>query len=262
MSELIDKWALVTGASSGLGTDFAEILAERGANLVLVARRKDRLEELAQRLERERGVSTRVIAADLSDAGARQGLFDDLAASGTEIDVLVNNAGFGVYGPFIEADWPREDQMLQLNVVGLTHLTKLFLRGMVARNRGWILQVASIGAYQPSPMYGAYSATKAYVLSFGEALSFELRDTNVKVSVLSPGVTKTEFLAVSGQKPNFYQRMSMATSRSVAEAGIRAMLRGKPSHVPGLMNQLPIQMLRLTPRRMQARVASMLMSMK
>jgi len=262
MSELIGKWAIVTGASSGLGTDFAEILAERGANLVLVARRKDRLEALAMRLEQERGIDARVIAIDLGEPTAPQALFDELAAAGIDVDVLVNNAGFGVYGPFIDADWERERQMLELNVVALTHLTKLFVRGMVARNHGWILQVASIGAYQPSPMYGAYSATKAYVLSFGEALAFELRNTGVKVSVLSPGVTKTEFFAASGQTPNLYQRLSMAASRSVAEAGIRAMLRGKPSHVPGLLNQLPIQMLRLTPRRLQTRVANLLMSMK
>lgn len=262
MSELIDKWAVVTGASSGLGTDFAEILAERGANLVLVARRKDRLEALAQRLISERGIEARVVATDLAEAEGREALAAQLAEDGIDVDVLINNAGFGVYGRFVDADWQREDQMLQLNVVALTHLTKLFLRGMVARNRGWVLQVASIGAYQPSPMYGAYSATKAYVLSFGEALSFELRDTNVKVSVLSPGVTKTEFLDVAGQRPNLYQRMSMATSRAVADAGIRAMLRGQPSHVPGLLNQLPIQMLRLTPRRFQARIANLLMSMK
>ena len=262
MSELIDKWAVVTGASSGLGVDFAEILAERGANLVLVARRKDRLEALAQRLEKELGIRTRTVPADLAQPEARVALAADLAGAGIDVDVLVNNAGFGVYGPFAEAEWEREDQMLQLNVVALTHLTKLFVRGMVERNRGWIMQVASIGAYQASPMYGAYSATKAYVLSFGEALAYELRATNVKVSVLSPGVTKTEFLEVSGQTPNFYQRMSMATSRAVAEAGVRAMLRGKPSHVPGFLNQLPIFLLRFTPRRIQAATANLLMSMK
>ena len=262
MSELKNRWAVVTGASSGLGADFAEILAERGAHLVLVARRKDRLETLAARLAKAHGVQTRVFGLDLAERSAPQRLYDALRSEGIVVDVLVNNAGFGVHGAFVDVPWDREHEMLELNVVTLTHLTKLFVRDMVERNRGWILQVASIGAYQPSPTYGTYSAAKAYVLSFGEALSYELRGTNVKVSVLSPGVTKTEFLEVSGQKPNFYQRLSMAPSRKVAEAGIAALLRGKPSLVPGLGNKLPVAMLRVTPRRMQAAVANLMMSMK
>ena len=262
MSELKNRWAVVTGASSGLGADFAEILAERGAHLVLVARRKDRLETLAARLAKAHGVQTRVFGLDLAERSAPQRLYDALRSEGIVVDVLVNNAGFGVHGAFVDVPWDREHEMLELNVVTLTHLTKLFVRDMVERNRGWILQVASIGAYQPSPTYGTYSAAKAYVLSFGEALSYELRGTDVKVSVLSPGVTRTEFLEVAGQRPNFYQRLSMAPSRKVAEAGIAALLRGKPSFVPGLGNKLPVAMLRVTPRRMQAAVANLMMSMK
>jgi short-subunit dehydrogenase len=151
--------------------------------------------------------------------------------------------------------------MLLLDVVALVHLTKLFVRDMVARNFGYVLQVSSIGAYQPSPTYASYSAAKAFVLSFGEALSYELRGTNVKVSVLSPGVTETEFLQVAGQRKSLYQRMSMMASRPVAEIGIAAMLRGKPSKVAGVMNALTAWSLRFMPRRMQAAMASAAMQL-
>jgi short-subunit dehydrogenase len=151
--------------------------------------------------------------------------------------------------------------MLLLDVVALVHLTKLFVKDMVARNFGYVLQVSSIGAYQPSPTYASYSAAKSFVLSFGEALNYELRRTNVKVSVVSPGVTETEFLHVAGQKKSLYQRMSMMASRPVAEAGIRAMLRGKPSKVTGVMNAFTAWSLRFMPRRAQAAMASMAMQM-
>ena len=256
MSVLKGKTALVTGASSGLGVDFATILAERGCNVVLVARREDRLRKLADDLAARHGVKTHVIATSLSPLGSAQALYDRIRGLGLEVDVLVNNAGFGVHGPFTETPWEREEEMLLLDVVALVHLTKLFVRDMVARNSGYVLQVSSIGAYQPSPTYATYSAAKAFVLSFGEALSYELRATNVKVSVLSPGVTETEFLEVAGQKRTLYQRMSMMASRPVAEIGIDAMLRGKPSKVAGLMNALTAWSLRFMPRRAQAAMAS------
>src|SRR5262245_18664950 len=151
--------------------------------------------------------------------------------------------------------------MLLLDVVALVHLTKLFVRDMVKRNRGYVLQVSSIGAYQPSPTYGTYSAAKAFVLSFGEALSYELRETNVKVSVLSPGVRETEFLQVAGQRTTLYQRMSMMKSRPVAEIGINAMLAGRPSKVAGAMNAFATWSLRFMPRRLQAAMASAAMQM-
>jgi uncharacterized protein len=256
MSILKGKTALVTGASSGLGVDFATILAERGCNVVLVARREDRLRKLADELATRHGVKTHVIATSLAPLGSAQALHDRIRGLGLEVDVLVNNAGFGVHGPFTEIPWEREEEMLLLDIVALVHLTKLFVRDMVARKFGYVLQVSSIGAYQPSPTYATYSAAKAFVLSFGEALSYELRATNVKVSVLSPGVTETEFLEVAGQKRTLYQRMSMMPSRPVAEIGIDAMLRGKPSKVAGLMNALTAWSLRFMPRRAQAAMAS------
>jgi short-subunit dehydrogenase len=256
MSELNGKTALVTGASSGLGTDFATILAERHCDLVLVARREDRLQKLAGELRERHRVQVHVIALDLAPLGASQQLYDRVRALGVNVDVLVNNAGFGVYGPFVDVPWEREQEMLLLDVVALVHLTKLFVRDMVARNFGYVLQVSSIGAYQPSPTYGTYSAAKAFVLSFGEALSYELRKTNVKVSVLSPGVTETEFLEVAGQQRSLFQRLSIMKSRPVAEIGINAMLAGKPSKVAGAMNALTAWSLRFVPRRMQAAMAN------
>lgn len=259
MSELKGCTALVTGASSGLGVDFATILAERGCHLVLVARREDRLRELAARLSDRHGIQAHVVAMSLAPLGAPQALYDRVAALGVGIDVLINNAGFGVHGPFAASAWEKDEEMLLLDVVALTHLTKLYLRDMLARNRGWILQVSSIGAYQSTPTYAAYSAAKAYVLSFGEALNYELRHGNVKVSVLSPGVTETEFLEVAGQRRTLFQRLSIMPSRPVAEIGIAAMLRGRPSKVAGAMNAFTTWSLRFVPRRLQAAMASVAM---
>ena len=149
--------------------------------------------------------------------------------------------------------------MLDLDIVSLVHLTKLFVKDMVERDFGRILQVASIGAYQPTPTYATYSAAKAFVLSFGEALNYELRHSQVRVTVISPGVTATEFLEVSGQRPTLYQRMAMMPSRKVAQAGIRAMIKGRPSVIPGLVNSIPTFSLRLMPRRAQTAVANLLM---
>jgi short-subunit dehydrogenase len=255
MKDFRDQRALVTGASSGLGSEFAKQLAAAGADLVLVARREDRLQELAAALGQDHRVDVRVIAMDLSTPEAGEKLEAQLAAEGTQVDILVNNAGFGLYGPFLEIPWVRERQMLELDIVTLTDLTKRFVRGMVERDRGWILQVASIGAYQPSPTYAAYSAAKSYVLSFGEALAYELRKTNVKISVLSPGVTRTEFLEVSGQEPTLYRRVMMMTSDDVVRAGLAALHRGKPSPIPGVGNCLAAWSLRVRPRRLGPAIA-------
>jgi short-subunit dehydrogenase len=259
MSILRGKNAIVTGASSGIGADFARGLAARGCNLILVARREDRLRALQHEISGGHGVEAHVLAMSLSEVGAPQVLYDRVRTMGVAVDVLINNAGFGLHGDFVDISWEREHEMLQLDVVALVHLTKLFVRDMVARNFGYVLQVSSIGAYQPSPTYATYSAAKSFVLNFGEALNYELRHTQVKVSVVSPGVTASEFLQVAGQKPTFYQRMTMMPSRTVAEAGIEAMLKGKPSKVPGLMNALPVWLLRFTPRRMSAAMASFAM---
>jgi uncharacterized protein len=256
---LRSKTALVTGASSGLGVDFARELAAKGANLVLVARREELLQKVRDELSSKYGVKVEIVTMDLVEKDAPQRLYDQLKTAGTAIDILINNAGYGVYGPFTEIAWERERNMLELDIITLVHMTKLFVADMVARNSGYILQVASIGAYQPSPLYATYSAAKSFVLNFGEALSYELRRTGVRCTVISPGITATEFLKVSGQQATLYQRMVMMQSAEVAKIGIENMLRGRPSVVPGWLNALTIFSNRFLPRRMQAATAELLM---
>jgi len=257
--KLQGKWALVTGASSGLGVDFAHDLATRGCNLLLVARRQERLETVAQEIMADYGVDAKVIAMDLGTPNAPQRLYDKVTEMETAVSVIINNAGFGAFGKFIDIPWEREETMLNLDIVTLVHLTKLFVKDMVANDFGFVLQVASIGAYQPSPLYASYAASKAFVLSFGEAVNYELRDSNVSVTVLSPGVTKTEFLDVAGQETTFYQRMMMMESKDVVHIGINAMLKGKSSVIPGFGNWLGAWSNRLIPRRAQAAIAYRMM---
>lgn len=261
MSDFKGRWALVTGASSGIGADFARELAKRGAHLVLVARREDRLRALAEELARAHGVRTRVIAMDLAKPDAPRALHEQLRAEGIAVDVLVNNAGFGIYGPFLDTPWERDREMLELDVIALAHLTKLFARDMRERGFGRVLQVASIGAFQPSPTYAAYSAAKAFVQSFGEALACELRGSGVTVTTVSPGVTDTEFFAVSGQRRSLFQRLTIMPSTKVARSGIRALERGRPLVVPGFFNALTAFSMRLLPRRWQASLAKTAMTL-
>jgi uncharacterized protein len=252
---LSGKTALVTGASSGLGVDFSRELAQRGCNLVLVARREERLKQLQGELQGAHGIKAMVVALDLSDPQAPQMLHDHLKAQKAPVDILVNNAGFGVFGMELEIPWEKTRQMLMLDIVALTHLTKLFARDMVARRSGYILHVASIGAYQPSPTYAAYSAAKSYVRSFSQALNYELRGTGVSSTVISPGITATEFLQVSGQKKTLYQKLMMMTSAEVAGIGIRAMEKRKYSVVPGFLNWLSALFTSVTPDPINAAVA-------
>jgi uncharacterized protein len=257
---LVNQIALVTGASSGLGVDFARQLAARGANLILVARREDQLRAVATDIAKAYAVSAQAIALDLAAPDAPQVLYDQLQQQGIHVDVLVNNAGFGIYGDFATVPWEREKAMLDLDIVTLTHLTKLFVQDMLKRKRGYILLVASIGAYQPSPTYATYSAAKAFVLNMGEAINYELRGSGVSVTVISPGVTATEFFKVAGQSASLYQRLMMMDSTTVARIGIEHMLRRRPSVVPGFMNNLFAFSTRLVPRRLQAATAHFMMT--
>ncbi len=258
-SILRGRTALVTGASGGLGSDFARELAARGADLVLVARREDRLASLARELEVRHEVAAAHVALDLAARDAPARLVQRLAAEGRTIDVLVNNAGFGLHGRFLDIDWEREREMLDLDIVTLVHLTKLVVPGMVERRFGRVLHLASIGAYAPTPTYATYSAAKSFVLSFGEALHHELRGTGVTSTVLAPGITATDFLRVSGQSPTRYQRAVMMESGEVARIGIDHMLRGTPSVVSGRINSAFAWSNRLLPRRVTTAVAARLM---
>ncbi|MGH8280609.1 MAG: SDR family NAD(P)-dependent oxidoreductase [Gammaproteobacteria bacterium] len=259
---LSGKTALVTGASSGLGAEFARQLGAAGCDLILVARREDRLQSLRQEVVAHHPVNIHVFPADLTKPDAPRKLYADIKAADLSVDILINNAGFGIYGAHATIPWEQERQMLMLDVMAVMQLTKLFLADMLKRNAGYILQLSSIGAYQASPTYAAYSAAKSFVLYFGEALNYELRNTNVSCTVLSPGVTATEFLQVSGQKPTLYQRMFMMQSSEVVRIGLQAMLKRKPSVVAGRMNALMVWSNRLMPRRWSAAVTNSLMTMR
>ncbi len=259
MEKLTGKWALITGASSGFGIDFAHALAERGANLILVARRQEPMQQLAATISARHNVAVELKAADLALPGSGLALKQHLDQKKINVDILINNAGCGLYGPFVEQPLAATLDMLQLNILSLTELTHLFASSMIQRGGGHILLVASIGGYQATPTYAAYGASKAYVLLFGEALHEELKPHKVKLSVLSPGVSATGFLAAAGQRTTPYQRLFMMQSRPVVDAGLAALFCGKPSVIPGLGNKLTIFGNRLAPRSLQSKIAYQLM---
>lgn len=242
---------LITGASGGIGLELARLFARDGWNLVLVARRADRLDALAGELRGRFGVSAEVIPADLSVPGAPGEIDAALRAPSIEVDVLVNNAGFGVYGPFAATGLEAELGMIQVNVTSLTHLTKLLLPGMIRRRRGRILNVASTAAFQPGPLMAAYYATKAYVLSFSEALSEELEGSGVIVTALCPGPARTGFQAAAGmQSSKLFRRIGVLDAVTVARAGYAGLMKGKRVVVPGLVNRVLAQSVRFAPRRL------------
>ena len=245
--------ALVTGASAGLGTDFARQLSADGARLVLVARRKERIEALAAELGKARGV-----ALDLSEAGAAERLMADVAAHGEHVDLLVNNAGFGLAGRVAEQDGRRLRQMIDLNCGVLTELAHAVLPGMIERRRGGILNVASTAAFQPGPGVAVYFATKAYVLSFTEALHEELRGTGIHVTALCPGPVATEFAEVAGfGKAKTFNRLG-ASSADVVAAGLAGLDRDEAIVIPGLFNRVGAQGSRFLPRAAVRKLAGML----
>jgi len=235
-------WALVTGASSGIGEAFAVALAARGFPVVLVARRKDRLEALAKRLEHEHKVEALVVAEDLGQPGACERVRD--AVSGREVGVLVNNAGFGSSGRFAEQDAVVDAEMIALNCAAVVRMTHLFLRPMLGRKSGAVIVVASVAGYQADPWFAVYGATKAFDLIFAEALWCELRGTGVDVLAVSPGETRTEFHERAHAKRQFRG----ATPESVVETSLAA-LGKKPSVVPGFVPKLISWAHRLFPRR-------------
>ncbi|MBL6720676.1 MAG: SDR family oxidoreductase [Planctomycetes bacterium] len=229
--------ALVTGASMGIGAELARVLAERGHDLVLTARSEDLLRELSSELE-VLGARTHVLPLDLAAEGAVAVLVAWLHEQGLEVDVLVNNAGFGTHGPTLEAPSERERAMLQLLVQVPVDLTRALVPAMRARGSGRILQVASTASFQPCPGYALYAASKSALLSWSNALHHELRGSGVTCTTLCPGPTATAFLATAGHRPSGLQRRTMMTARRVAELGVRGMERGRPTTIPGLFNRL------------------------
>ena len=259
----MSKTALITGASGGIGYELALLLARDGFDCILVARSRDKLDELAARLESEFRVKTLVVARDLSKPTAVDEIYEEVSAASMSIDLLVNNAGFPVYGRFVDTDWQAELDMLQVNVVALTALTKLFVRGMVERRNGRILNLASTAAFVPGPLMAVYYASKAYVLSFSQALANELQGTGVTVTALAPGPTRTGFQKRGVMEDSRLVRGQIADAKSVAAAGYRGMMRGKTIVIPGFSNKLIPWVARVSPRgtvtrvvrRMQERVS-------
>jgi short-subunit dehydrogenase len=243
--------ALVTGASSGIGLELATLLARDRHDLVLVARGRDRLDGIARGLTEEFGVHTTALPADLARPEAPDEIARELSARGLCVDVLVNNAGFGLLGPFAAAPLDRALAMIQVNVAALTHLARLMLPGMLERRRGRILNLASTAAFQAGPLMAVYYATKAYVLSFSEALANETSGTGVTVTALCPGTTETEFQKAAGmEKTAIFRGPLVMSAADVARAGYAGMKRGDRIVIPGAANRVLVQALRLTPRRL------------
>jgi short-subunit dehydrogenase len=248
--------ALVTGASSGIGLDLARIFAEHGYNLILVARTQSALEHLATELTAKHGISALPFPIDLRDPQAPQTIFDALATTNTPIDVLVNNAGFGGLGRFDQTDLQQQLDMIQVNIAALTNLTRRFLPGMVERNRGRILNVASTAAFQAGPLMSVYYASKAYVLSFTMAVADELRHTNVTLTALCPGPTRTNFAEIARMKgTRLFSSSLLMSSRDVAQYGYDALMRGKRLAIPGPFNRVGAFATRLVPRGVSAMIA-------
>jgi short-subunit dehydrogenase len=246
--------ALVTGASSGIGRDIAVVLARKGYDLVLVARREAALRELAGRLERDHGIKAHVLTADLAEIQSADTLVEQLEERAMHVGVLVNNAGYGLYGKLTETDAEAELRMITLNVTTLYRLTKLIVPGMVARRRGRILNVASTAAFFSGAYMTVYFATKAFVLSFSEGLDEELEGTGVGVTCLCPGPTATEFREVAGSGKSKLAARPQEASMPVAEAGVEAMLAGVRLYIPGKKNRFETSAPRFLPRRMMARI--------
>jgi uncharacterized protein len=265
MTTATSKTALITGASFGIGLEFARIFAREGYSLVLVARSADRLRQLASELEKNHGTRSLILATDLTEPGASAYVLDQTTRAGIEVDVLVNNAGFGQYGMFAENDLEECLRQIQLNVTTLTHLTRLYLPGMIDRARvaraktgrrsGRILNVASTAAFQPGPLMAVYFATKAYVLHFSEALANELKGIGVSVTCLCPGATATEFHKRANATGQRLLKFGSMDARTVAEDGYRAMMAGKPVVISGFKNWLLAQSIRFSPRSLVTAIA-------
>ncbi|MEQ8674793.1 MAG: SDR family oxidoreductase [Aggregatilineales bacterium] len=251
------KTALITGASGGIGEEFAKVFAREKYNLVLVARSEDKLIKLANELQSKYGVAVQVIAKDLAKPTAPQELFDDL--KNTQIDALINNAGYATYGEFVTIDLQTELNEMQLNMVTLTHLTKLVLPAMIENGFGQILNVASTAAFQPGPLMAVYYATKAYVLSFSEAIAKELEGTGVTVSALCPGPTKSGFQQRADMTDSRLVQNGLMTAQAVAERGYKGLVKGERVVIPGFSNKIGALAIRFSPRNM---VTNLVMNMQ
>jgi uncharacterized protein len=244
------KTALITGASNGIGLELAKIHAATGGNLVLVARNSERLNALKNELESIYDIQVRILVKDLTTSNAVTDIYEQLVESSIRIDYLINNAGYGDFGLFSEADWNKTAQMIDLNVKALVHLTRLILPDMITRKEGRILNVASVAGFQPGPLMAAYYATKAFVLSFSQALAYELKGSGICLTVLCPGPTASGFKqAASLENSKLFSGKKIATSLEVAQVGYQAMLKGKTLVIHPKAYSLMLFVERFIPRK-------------
>lgn len=246
--------ALITGASGGIGYELAKLFARDHYNLVLVARSADKLAQVANELQAQ-GVTVKTVALDLATPPAPKFLFDQLQREGVAIDILINNAGFAVYGEFAQMQEEEILGQIQLNIIALTELTRLFLPGMVARRSGRIMNVASTAGFQPGPMLAVYYATKAYVISFSEAIANELRKTGVTVTCFCPGATHTGFAQRAGVENSRLFKLAAMPSEKVALDGFRAVMKGRTLAISGVRNWLTAESTRFAPRKMATAIS-------
>jgi short-subunit dehydrogenase len=252
---MINKTALITGASGGIGLEFARIHASKGDNLVLVARSSNKLDEVKRELEAKYKVEVYNIVKDLSVKGSATEVFNEVKSKNIIVDYLLNNAGFGDFGLFAGSDWDKQEKMISLNITALAHLTRLFLPGMIKRGEGKILNVASLASFQPGPTMSVYFASKAFVLSFSEAINNEVKDKGISVTALCPGSTESNFHAVAMNDPNLVEDRKMQSAKEVAEIGYRAMMKGKPVVIPGFKNSFLAFAVRFFPREFITKMA-------
>jgi len=252
------KTALITGASEGIGYELVKLFAKDGYDCVLVARNKQKMDQLAAEVEKNFGITTRVIAKDLSLPESAQEIFDELNAAGVPVDVLINNAGLGLCGDFAKSDMNMNMHLIQVNLLTLTKLTWLFLPGMLKRKSGKIMNVGSIASFAPSPNFALYNASKAYVLFFSEALREELKGTGVSVTCLCPGATATQWQARAGAVGIRLNKVRIVDAKIVAETGYKGLMKGKRVVVPGLDNKITVLSSQLAPRAMILKVAKFL----
>jgi short-subunit dehydrogenase len=241
--------ALITGASSGIGLDLARLMAS-DFDLIITARNQSELEKLSRELEAQHGNNVHVIPADLAQPQAPEQIFAEIQRRSLQVDALINNAGFGAYGPFAQSDLGGDAAMLQVNIAALTALTRLALPAMLERRRGRIMNVASTAGFQPGPLMSVYYATKAYVIMFSEAIANELKGSGVTVTCLCPGPTETQFASRANMEKSRLFKLGAMSSMQVAQAGYKGMMAGKTLVIPGLMNKTLAFSVRFSPRKL------------
>lgn len=257
----MQKTVLITGATGGIGYELAKIFANEKYNLVIVARNKEHLIHIKENLERKHKIRVFIIAKDLTEKDASDEIFNTVTHHNIDINILVNNAGFGDFGEFCNAEWQKQYEMIQVNIVAMIHMTKLFLKPMIEKGTGKILNTASIAAFQPGPLMSVYYASKAFVLSFSEALSKELINTGVTVTALCPGPTKTGFEEkASLSQSKLFKTLKVADSYAVAKFGYKELMKGTPVAVHGMLNKLLVIGSRIAPRSLVREIVYRLQS--